>query len=258
MRRVGVTTLAQAPAADRAQWLAPLLSDPVKAVRLDAALALADLPREALRPYQHDALKAGIAEYEQAMAYSLDFSSAGINLGNLYRSLAQPDLAEKHYRLALKVDDLFFPAKMNLAVLLSGQGRQAEAETLLREVVRDYPANTDAAYSLGLLLAELGKPEEALGHLRRAAQGETRNARVRYNFGLLAQQLGRLEEAEAALTSALVLEPANPDILLALADHYYRRNRPADVLPLAERLIAAAPGDPTGRQLAAWARQPRR
>ena len=59
--------------------------------------------------------------------------------------------AERAYRQALEVDDLFYPAKMNLAVLLAGQQRTAESERLLREVLVAYPDNADAAYSLGLL-----------------------------------------------------------------------------------------------------------
>jgi predicted CXXCH cytochrome family protein len=255
LRRVAVSGLAGRPADERARLLVGLLSDPVKAVRLDAASALADLPASMLKPYQHEALERGFAEYEKAMAYSLDFSSAGMNLGNLYQARGQPALAEKNYRLALKVDDLFFPAKVNLAVLLSAQGRNADAEQLLREVVRAYPGNAVAAYSLGLLLVETGKPQEAVGYLQQSTVADPRHARARYNLGLLLQQLGRAADAEETLRAALALEPANPDFLLALADHYLQRGRARDALPLADRLIAAAPDQRAGHELRALALQ---
>ena len=72
---------------------------------------------------------------------------------------------------------------------------------------------------------------------------------------MLLQQLARADEAEQALAGALAIEPANPDFLLALADHYLKRGRPRDVLPLAERLIQVAPNDRTGHDLKALAQQ---
>jgi predicted CXXCH cytochrome family protein len=253
LRHVAASGLKLADPRERASLLAPLLSDPVKAVRLDAVAAVAGVPRELLKPYQRDAFDAARKEYEQAMAYSLDFSSSGLNLGNLYASLRDPARAERHYRLALDIDDLFYPAKMNLAVLLSAQGRDREAEDLLRQVVKAYPDNADAAYSLGLLLVQTGKREEAVAHLRRAVEARPRDGRVRYNLGLLLQQLGRSAEAEAMLSAALGLEPANPDFLLALADHDLRRGRAQEALALARRLIAAQPDARVGRELEAAA-----
>ncbi len=240
---------------ERATRLAPLLSDPVKAVRLDAVAALAGTPEDLLKPYQREALRAGIEEYREAMSYSLDFASSGMNLGNLSMNLGDAAAAERYYRLALRVDDLFYPAKMNLAVLLSGAGRNAEAETLLREVVASFPENHDAAYSLGLLLVERGRPQDAVDFLARAARGMPQNGRVRYNLGLLHQQLGRASEAGDALRGAVALDPANPGFLLALGDYYLKQGRARDALAVAEQLIAAAPDRTVGRQLKAAAEQ---
>jgi predicted CXXCH cytochrome family protein len=253
LRHVAASGLAVPDARERVSLLAPLLADPVKAVRLDAVSALAGVPRELLKPYQREAFDAALAEYRTAMAYSLDFSSSGMNLGNLYTNLGKPAEAEKYYRLALKIDDLFFPAKMNLAVLLSGQGRGAEAEKLLREVVASYPDNGDARYSLGLLLVEVGKADEAVAHMRRAASLMPRNARARYNLGLLLDQLGHGDEAEPFLAGALSLEPANPEFLHALAGFQLKRGRPREALALAERLIAAHPDQRIGHELKALA-----
>jgi predicted CXXCH cytochrome family protein len=249
LRQVAASSFALPDPRERVAALAPLLLDPVKAVRLAAVGALAGAPRDELKPYQREAFDQGLAEYRAAMAYSLDFASSGLNLGNLHASLGQPGEAEKYYRLALKVDDLFYPAKMNLAVLLSGRGRGAEAEALLREVVARYPENADARYSLGLLLVELGKPEEAAGHLRAAAFAMPRNARARYNLGLLLDQLGRSDEALLWLARALDLDPTSADCLHALAGLELKRDRPQRALAFAERLVAAHPELPVGREL---------
>jgi predicted CXXCH cytochrome family protein len=253
LRQVAASGLSEPDPGARAARLAPLLSDPVKAVRLEAVSMLAGIADDLLKPYQREALREGIDEYRQAQAYSLDFASAGMNLGNLHTSMGDPAAAERYYRLAIGIDDLFYPAKVNLAMLLAGAGRGAEAEALFREVVTAYPDNHDAEYSLGLLLVELGKPQEAVDWLARAARGMPRHGRAHYNLGLLLQQLGRQDEATQALEAAERLEPRNPDFLLALGDHYLRRGRARDALSVAERLIAAAPGQPVGGQLKAAA-----
>jgi tetratricopeptide (TPR) repeat protein len=252
IRHTAVQSLAIPAPAERAELLAPLLSDPIRAVRLASLSILAGVPRELLKSYQQSAFDRALEEYRAAMAYSLDFSSSGMNLGNLYAALGEHDEAELYYRLALKIDDLFYPAKMNLAVLLSGAGRNPEAEVLLREVVRDYPDNVDAAYSLGLLLVEMGRPDEGIGWLRRAATGTPANTRALYNLGLLAQQVGRTEEAEQALARALELDPTNLDFLYALADHYLKRGQLDQALALAERMIATHPEQQIGHDVKAF------
>ncbi len=229
--------------------LAPLLADPIKAVRMAAISRLAGVPQDLFKPYQREGFDRALVEYRAAMAYTLDFASSGMNLGNLEAALGHPAEAEKDYRLAIGIDDLFFPAKVNLAVLLSGQGRNDESERLLREVVGAYPDNGDAAYLLGLLLVERQQTDEALSWLRRAAAAMPSNARAHYNLGLLLQQQGQLDEAYRALGRALELEPTNLDYLFALADHTLRRNRLQEALALADRMIAAHPDQRIGRDV---------
>ena len=88
------------------------------------------------------------------MEYSGDFAFGRYNLGNLYIDLGEPQKAIDSFRAAIRIDDLSYPAKVNLAILYTQLGRNAEAETLLREVVKAYPELYDVHYSLGLLLAE--------------------------------------------------------------------------------------------------------
>ena len=235
--------------------VSPLLFDPVRAVRVEAAARLAGIPSDMLRPYQGEALASGIAEYERTMAYSLDFSFAGYNLGNLYARLGDGQRAEQYYREAVEVDALFYPAKMNLAVLLNAQHRNQEAESLLRDVVRDYPEQVDAAYSLGLVLAEMNRLEEAADFLRRASEGMPERGRVHYNYGLALQSLGRMSAAESALERAVEIEPDNLDFLQALGDHYARREHWQQALDVAERILMTHPESPSGPALRSLAEQ---
>jgi Tfp pilus assembly protein PilF len=232
-------------------WLAPLLFDPVRVVRMQAASRLAGVERRRFKPYQLEAFDQALAEYIASTRANLDFAASGMNLGNLYAALGDAANAEKYYRTALEVDDLFYPAKMNLSVLLSQRGEHAGAERLLRQVLDAYPGQHEAAYSLALLLVGLDRADEGLPYLARAAEGLPDRPRVHYNHGLLLAQMGRDEEAEEALRKALALEPESLDFLYALFDFCYKRGRTDEALGLAERMIAAHPENRTGYELKA-------
>jgi len=231
--------------------LAPLLFDPVRAVRTLAGSRLAGAPGELLKPYQREQLAVVIAEHVADMRYSMDFAFAGHNLGNLFTQLGETEKAIEAYRSAIEVDDLFFPAKMNLALLYNAAGRNEEAEALLREVLDAYPDEAQAAYSLGLLLAEMGRLDEAVEFLGRAATLQPERTRAHYNLGLALQALGRIDEAEAALRRAVDLEPENLDYLYGLADHLARAGDLRAAIDVAERMIATHPENPVGRDLKA-------
>jgi tetratricopeptide (TPR) repeat protein len=246
------TAVAEAPVdseAEHASRLAPLLSDPFRAVRLEAGVQLAGTPPALLRPYQQDALATVLADYVKAMEYSLDFSSAGHNLGLLHERLNDLAKAEEYYRTAIAVDDLSYAPKVNLALLLARQGRNAEAETLLREVLAVRPEEAQVTYSLGLLLAETGKMEEAAGLLARAAAGMPSSARAAYNAGLALARVGRHAEGERMLRRAVELDPSSYDLTFALGDFLLRQRRFADVDPIADRLTVIDPSRPEAGQL---------
>jgi len=255
MRRTAVAEAPIEDEAERASRLAPLLSDAFRAVRLEAAAQLAGTSPGLLKPYQQDALATALADYVKAMEYSLDFSSAGHNLGLLYERRNDPGKAEEYYRRAIAVDDLSYPPKVNLAVLLARQGKNAEAERLLREVLATNPGAAQVAYSLGLLVAETGAMEEAAALLARAATGMPSFARAAYNAGLALAQVGRHVEAERMLRRAVELEPASYDCVFALGDFLLRQGRLAEVRELADRMAAIDATRPEAAQLRSRADQ---
>jgi Flp pilus assembly protein TadD len=249
IRRTAVAVAPIADEAERVARLAPLLADPFRAVRLEAAAQLAGTSPALLKPYQKDALDTALADYVKAMEYSLDFSYAGHNLGLMYERMRDPVRAEGAYRAALAVDDLSYPPKANLAMLLARQGKSAEAEKLLREVLAAYPDLADVAYALGLLVAEKGAMPEAAALLARAAAGMPGNGRAAYNAGLALAQVGRDAEAERMLRQASAIDPSSYDVLFALADFLLRKGKPAEVGPLADRMAAIDPARPEAAQL---------
>ena len=253
LRRTALSGLSASTAEAYVELVTPLLFDPVKAVRLEAATRLAGTPAEMLEQYQQDALAETLTEYRETMGYSLDFAHAGYNLGNLYSRLGDARSAERYYLSAIEIDDLFYPAKMNLGILYNSTGRNTEAERVFREVMEADPEEFEVAYLLGLLLAELDRIDEAVEFLGIASDGLPARSRAHYNYGLALQALGRLVEAERPLLKALENEPGEYDYLFALADHYVNRGEWRRALIVADRMIVAQPENRLGSDIRALA-----
>ncbi|MFZ0611430.1 MAG: tetratricopeptide repeat protein [Desulfobacterales bacterium] len=228
---------------------APLLYDPVKAVRIEAARLLTTLPAAEMPEAIRKQLEAGVDEYRQALAYTGDFPTSRHNLGNLYSNLGRYEEAAENYRKAIEIDAEFFPAKVNLAMVYNRMGKNAAAEELLREVATAHPDQHEVKYSLGLLLAEEKKYEAAADYLSQAARGLPQRSRIHYNLGLLLQQLRRDPEAETSLKQALAIEPDRPEYAYALAVFYLQRQQYEKARQIAEEMAARPAARADGERL---------
>ena len=246
IRHTAISTLNQVGQVKNVGLIAPLLYDPVKAVRIQAALSLAPVHQDRLNINQKKMFHRAIEEYRSAMEYSADFPSGRFNLGIMYDALNDPEIAKKNYIEAIRIDSRFFPAKNNLAMLYNRSGNNAEAVKLYREIVKENPELHEITYSLGLLLAEEKQFNEAIIFLERAAKGLPQRARIHYNLGLLRQFMGRKAEAEASLATALALEPDNFQFLYAMADHYIKRGRYDNAASIATAMIERHPKNKVG------------
>jgi Tfp pilus assembly protein PilF len=249
IRRTALDRLVAPDPDSETRLVAPMLYDPVKAVRIEAARRLAESPSKRLGPVLRKVYDATLKEYVASMNYSADFAFGRYNLANLYVSLGEPDKAIRSYEAAIAIDELFYPAKVNLAMLYDRQGEKDKAEALLREALEADPDMHEVAYSLGLLLAEKERYEEAAVYLRQAARGMPRRGRVHYNLGLLLQHLDRDREAERELLGALAVEPDNLDFLYAAADFYLKRGRLEEARRIAETMAEKHPSNRIGRDL---------
>lgn len=239
----------------RLEVLAPLLTDPVRAVRITAARSLSSLPPDQFKPEVRSAFEAALAEYIAAQSVALDMPGAHFNLAIVYENTHRRDLAETHYLGVLKIDPDFTAARVNLAQLYSGLGRNGEAERILAEGLRRNPRVGELQYSLGLLLAEEKRLSEAINALAEAARLLPTHAKVNYNYGLALDQAGRKDLAEAALLRAQQLDPEDPATPYALAIFYAQSGRKPQALKWAEQLRTLRPGDPQVQRLIAslWA-----
>ena len=249
VRATAVRGLETRPPKPRLSFVGPLLEDPVRAVRIEAARVLSDVPAELSDVAQREAFQAALAEWKATQQAIIDEPSAHLNLAVMHMKQRNPAGAEEEYHAALRLDPDFLPARFNLAGLYNGLGRNDEAEQQLRQILVQLPDNGEAHYSLGLLFAETERLEESVTMLGRAAKLLPHRARVQYNYALALQHLNRRPEAEKALFAAYRIEGANPDILQALAIFYVQQEDWNDALPYAEALIKLVPDAPGPQQL---------
>src|SRR5262249_27706891 len=141
--------LALLPAADRVTLAAHLLSDPLRAVRLEAIRAFAPARDAALTPARRRVLD----ELAEATSANADRPEAGPALGNVEAAQeGRAAAAEAEYRAALRIDAGFTPAQLGLVELFRLTGREAAAEAFLREALQASPASAPLNHALGLSL----------------------------------------------------------------------------------------------------------
>ncbi|MFN8257054.1 MAG: tetratricopeptide repeat protein [Bacteroidales bacterium] len=249
IRHTAIMSYHPVDAASFEKLMLPLLNDPVKAIRSEAAIRLSQVPENQLSEAGKKARKAALEEYKNINLYTSDFPGGNYNLGIMYSNLGNNDLAVKFYQDALKIDNLFYMAKVNLANLYNQQGRNDEAEKLLREVLNENPEIKEINYSLALLLAEKGDINESRKYFIKASLLMPEQPRILYNLALLENSQSNFKEAENYFLKALKAEPDNFDFLYAICTFYLQKNRKIEAQKYAKHIMAKFPNNPAGKQL---------
>jgi Flp pilus assembly protein TadD len=227
-----------------------LLWDPVRAVRVEAAPAFADVPDSSLASEQRAAFDRALDDYLLAQRTNAERPEAHVNLGIVYVKRGRLEEARRAYESALRLAPWFIPAYVNLADLLRLQGRDGEAEPLLRRALKVDPQNASAHHALGLLLVRRRRPAEALAELGRAAELAPADPGFAYAYAVALRSAGRVDQALSALRAAQRRSPAARQLLLPLVTINRERGALREAKQWARRLLEAVPDDPAAQQLA--------
>lgn len=181
--RIGaLRALGNIPAGIRGMSGSHLLRDPIRSVRIEAALAFLEqrdlLPLEDARVYT-----SAIDEYRDSLLVTASSPDAAVRLAELESRLGDMRSASRFYAHALRLDSAFAPAH----------------------------------HAIGLFLVRAQDHERALVHIRTAAELDPSNVRYVYIYGIAANSLGRTDEAMEILGEAWGRFPDDFDIGYALA-----------------------------------------
>jgi Flp pilus assembly protein TadD len=251
VRTGAVAGLREGPAGVRLSKLFPLLSDPVRAVRIDAARSLATVPEASLTPAQASSIRRGLAEWRKAQLVDADRAEAHLNLGALAAEQGDGATAESEYRRALAIAPGLPAVTVNLADLYRQLGRDGEAEGILGKGIAMSPASADLRHSLGLLRVRQKRLPEACEELGRAAKLQPESAHYAFVHAVALEAAGRTRESARVLEKALARHTGDPEILSALLSASLKANDAGAALRYARRLSDVVPGDDAVRGLVA-------
>lgn len=236
IRLGALQSAAQLPADLRLPLVAPLLSDPLRTLRIEAASMLADAPGERLSMEQQAAFQYAAAEFMESQNYNADRGDARVNLGTFLARRGDGLNAETQLKAALSIDPFFQPAYVNLADLYRTQGRDADGERVLRAGLALVPGSAILHHALGLALVRRQRLGEAVPELERATALQPADARFAYVYAVALHSTGKTSAAIARLEKALTAHPTNIDILSALVSFHQTRGDSALADRYAEQL----------------------
>jgi len=217
MVRIGLLDMLENVPADQAwPFASPLLSDPVRGVRIRAASLLAAMPTTSQPPQDRASFDRAAAEFIAAQRANAERPEAHAALGNFLAQRGQIRQAEAEYQAALRLSPQYATAAINLADLYRQTSRDDEGEATLRTAIAASPRDAALHHALGLTLTRLKRAEDALDELRRATELEPGPPRYAYVYAVALHSGGRRSEAMAVLREALRTHPSNREVLEAL------------------------------------------
>jgi len=242
--RIGaLDMLENVPATHVWPLVAPLLSDPVRGVRIRAAALLAAVPTPSQPQADRASFERAAAEFIAAQQLNADRPEARTTLGNFFVRRGLTTDAEAEYQAALRLSPQYAAAAINLADLYRRLGRDAEGEAALRAAIAASPQDGGLHHALGLTLTRLKQPDAALSELGRAAELEPDRARYAYVHAVALHSAGRADDAMSVLKQSLARHPDDRDTLQALITFSRDAGDVGAALGYAEQLTRIAPDD---------------
>jgi predicted CXXCH cytochrome family protein len=241
MRRATAHALAGLEPSAKARLAAPLLTDPVRDVRLEAATTMAPVPQGLLDAPTRATLQKALREERASLAADADRSEAQYRLGLLELALGNAAEAEAAFRLAILRDASDGPAYLELAEVLRGTGREAEAEATLRGALRLDAGDAPVYHALGLSLVRQGRKVEALPFLEKAARLGAANPDFAYVYAVALKDSGDQRGALRVLERTQARFPGNLQVLTLLVQLHRSAGDLNGARFWAQKLGAAAP-----------------
>ncbi|TWT78533.1 hypothetical protein Pla123a_13260 [Posidoniimonas polymericola] len=208
------------------ETFAPMLTDPVRSVRIEAARRLAPLPDDAFTSQQFIDRKAGLEEYRQEQNLHIERAAAHNNLAELARAQGDLTTAAKEYRIAMRLEPYLAGPRRYLAEVLSNTGGDpadiqrlyTEETPLLERDTKLAPTNASLWYELGRSRVVTGDYSGATDAFYQACELAPNEYRFRLMMSLALERLyqttgdpRRFDEAVASLRKLEALNRESPD-----------------------------------------------
>lgn len=227
-----------------ARYTAELEEDPrnvrVLSLLADALIDAGDFPAAARR-------------LRQAVGIDPDDPELHFRLGIVLAELGEVDDAIASYEesidLAASAD-----AYVLLGVLLSGEGRNAEAITQYENALALEPENVDAHYNLGVERGKQGRWKDAAAEYRTVLEHDADHIEAMNNLGAALLTQGQIPEAVSYFERALRLDPADVEARGNWARALVAQDKAGEAIAVLEEGVRLAPDAPSLANHLAWLR----
>jgi Flp pilus assembly protein TadD len=185
------------------------------------------IDKEALTAYEagikalaNGQTETAITQLKRAIKISPRYLRALNDLGVLYLQLNRLPEAADLFAQAVKLDENFYLARLNLGVVLHRQGHDKEAVPILAPLYEKDRSMKGVALSYAdalLGVAELAKAEQVLrGALNESTNDNSAQVDLNFKLGVILNRQDRFDEAAAALRKAVMISDtaANAHLLL--------------------------------------------
>jgi tetratricopeptide (TPR) repeat protein len=242
--RLGIADGAAAldPAA-RLATIAPLLRDPMRAVRIAAVMALEVVPRARFSAEDGAAFDRAVQDFIGYAAANGDSAEAQGTLGLMWLGQGHAAPAEAAFLQAVRLDPSAAGARINLAEFFRVTGRNAESEAAYAAGVAAAPDQADLRYGHALALVRLHRLTDAIDELRQAVRLAPDSTRYAMTLAIALDSAGQSDDAFGILTGAATRDRSDPDLLGTLVNLGLKLGRYRETLPFAEALARLDPAD---------------
>lgn len=159
----------------------------------------------------------------RALILDPDHINALNNLGVVYSLQGKNVEAEKLLKHSLKLDPKQPEAWLNLCSAVQELDfREEDVVGYARQAVSLQPRNPTPYMYLGKALLRQGAPLAALEAMKTAALLDSRNADIHYRIGVCQLELEQIPEAILSFQHALAINPQHDETYLTLADFLYK------------------------------------
>jgi Flp pilus assembly protein TadD len=139
-------------------------------------------------------------------------------------------------------------ARNRIAAIDVAQARYADARTLIDQVLKENPRDTDSLTLRGAIALAVGNRTAAIADLRAVLRDQPQLIPVRRTLAQTYAENGQASLAEESYRTALELAPADPQLNVEMAQLLMKQRDPKQAVALLEKAVRDAPTEPALRE----------
>jgi tetratricopeptide (TPR) repeat protein len=187
-------------------------------------------------------LAQALLELERAIAFNPQFTLAFLESGDIYLELAQYELAERQFALAVRSEPRNFMAQYRHGQVLHRLGQLEDANRAYLRALSIRPSDFDANLGISIVLLEMGRAEQALPYGQRAVRSEPPSGRARMHLGNVFAAIDRHEEAVIEYQQAAeMMDAPTAGLLLNMSESLNQLERYAEMVGALDQLVRLEP-----------------